>query len=109
MTDEQTSAQRIASAITASEDVSFLPTLLLLRSDLTTLVNYIDAYEKACALGLFTSKDTLQQQARAVAVIHKRLQVACERLDIRPLERQRLQAQIAKLHKAVVAAQRHNR
>lgn len=83
---------------------SFLPLLLELRADLRTIENAIDAYEQASFRRDWTGVDVHRQQARAVATIQKRLQKACDRLDILPQERQRLQHQIFKLRADLLAA-----
>lgn len=85
--------------------VSFLPTLLQLRSDLRTIDNAISAYEQACFRGDFTGARVEADQARAFAIIQKRLQTACDRLDVRPQERRRLQAALEKARATITTLQ----
>lgn len=83
-------------ASTGKSEVSFLPTLLQLRSDLRTIQNQIDTYEQICLKGEWTDRDVTQQQARVVAAIQRRLQTACDRLDVSPMERLRMQQELHK-------------
>jgi hypothetical protein len=86
---------------TGSGEVSYLPILLLLRSDLRTVQNQIDTYEQICLKREWTGQDVTQQQARVVAAIQRRLQAACDRMDVSPMERLRLQQELYKQRQLV--------
>jgi hypothetical protein len=68
-------------SITETNLVSYLPMLLLLRSDMQTIVNKIDAYEQLCIRGAWGTEDVSGKQERLVASIQRRLMQAARRVE----------------------------
>ena len=82
---------------------SYLPMLLIVRSDLITALNGTHAYEAASLRHEWTAGDVAEEQRRAVETITARVGVAYNRLDLGPTDREKMAKEIKRLRNEVQA------